>query len=57
MGDANDKVWRELCSAASEEQDSEKLGALVEQIIEAFDDLRRPSNPNRLEPERRPRFG
>lgn len=55
MGDANDKVWRELCSAASEEQDSEKLGALVERIIEAFDDRQRPSNPNRLEPEDRPR--
>ena len=33
----NEKDWRELCAAAAEEPDSEKLISLVNQILEAFD--------------------
>jgi hypothetical protein len=29
--------WRDLCAAAAEEHNSEKLAYLVSQIIEAFD--------------------
>ena len=31
--------WRELCAAASEEPDSEKLVSLVHQILQTFDEL------------------
>jgi hypothetical protein len=31
------KDWRELCAAAVEEPDSERLASLVNQIIEAID--------------------
>ncbi len=34
--------WRELCKAASQEQDSEKLLALVNQINDALSQLGRP---------------
>ncbi len=30
--------WRELCAAAAEEPDSEKLISLVDRILRAFDD-------------------
>ena len=33
----NEKDWRELCAAAAEEPDSEKLISIVNQILEAFD--------------------
>jgi len=33
----NSKGWRELCAAASQERDSDKLFSLVNQILEAFD--------------------
>lgn len=33
----NEKDWRELCAAAAEELDSEKLIIFVNQILEAFD--------------------
>jgi hypothetical protein len=32
------KDWRELCAAAAVEPDSEKLVALVNQILRAFDE-------------------
>lgn len=32
------KDWRELCAAASQETDSEKLVSLVDQILRAFDE-------------------
>jgi hypothetical protein len=32
------KDWRELCVAASQEVDSDKLFSLVNQILEAFDE-------------------
>ena len=32
------KDWRELCAAAAVEPDSEKLVALVDQILHAFDE-------------------
>jgi hypothetical protein len=32
------KDWRELCAAAAVEPDSEKLVALVDQILRAFDE-------------------
>lgn len=30
--------WRELCAAASEESDPERLFSLINQILEAFDE-------------------
>ncbi len=35
--------WRELCAAASEEPDSEKLMSLVNQILQALEELDQPS--------------
>ena len=32
------KSWRELCAAAVDESDPERLAALVKQILEAFDE-------------------
>jgi len=34
--------WRELCEAASKENDSEKLIALVSELVEVLDDRRVP---------------
>ena len=34
----NGKDWRELCAAAAEEPDSERLVSLVNQILRAFDE-------------------
>jgi hypothetical protein len=53
MADSNVRVgkdWRELCAAASEESDSEKLASLVDQILRAFDEdeCDRESVPSRL---------
>jgi len=36
-GERNGKDWRELCVAASQEPDSERLAFLIQQILEAFD--------------------
>ena len=46
MADLNEvgKGWLELCAAASQEPDSEKLGSLVNQIIEALDARNQPSS-------------
>jgi hypothetical protein len=41
------KDWRELCAAASEETDSEKLASLI-QILQAFDERDRESMLSRL---------
>ncbi len=38
MADSKCKDWRELCAAAAEEPDSEKLVSLVNQILQAFDE-------------------
>jgi hypothetical protein len=38
MAESNGKDWRELCAAAAEEPDSEKLVSLVNQILLAFDE-------------------
>ncbi|MGA7684674.1 MAG: hypothetical protein WCC32_17765 [Terriglobales bacterium] len=37
MAESKNTDWRELCSAAANEQDAVKLTYLVSQIIEAFD--------------------
>jgi hypothetical protein len=37
MAESKNTDWRELCSAAANEQDAAKLTYLVNQIIEAFD--------------------
>jgi hypothetical protein len=42
------KDWRELCAAASEETDSEKLASLIGQILQAFDECDRESMFSRL---------
>ncbi len=49
-GKRSGKDWRELCAAASEESDAEKLLSLVHQILRAFDDgdqkpMHGPSKP------------
>lgn len=36
---SNGKDWRELCAAASEEPDSDRLVSLVHQILQAFEEL------------------
>jgi hypothetical protein len=38
MAESNRSDWRELCAAAAEETDSEKLVDLVDQIIKALDE-------------------
>ena len=38
MSQSNGKDWRELCAAAVEDPDSEKLVSLVNQILQAFDE-------------------
>jgi hypothetical protein len=38
MAEQKRKDWRELCAAAAEEHDPEKLANLVEQIIQAIDE-------------------
>jgi hypothetical protein len=38
MAENDGKDWRELCAAAAEEPDSEKLVSLVNQILQAFDE-------------------
>jgi hypothetical protein len=35
---SNGKDWRELCAAAAEERDSDKLVSLVNQILKAIDE-------------------
>lgn len=37
MAKSNGKGWRELCAAAAQEPDSEKLISLINEILEAFD--------------------
>jgi hypothetical protein len=37
MAESNRERWRELCAAAAEEPDSDKLLLLVRQILDAFD--------------------
>jgi len=51
MAQSSGKNWRELCAAASEESDSERLVSLVNQILEAFDESDRESMyPRRPDP-------
>jgi hypothetical protein len=38
MAESDGKHWRELCAAASEEHDSEKLFSLVNQLLAALDE-------------------
>jgi hypothetical protein len=38
MADSTRKDWRELCAAAAEEPDSERLASLVNQILQVFDE-------------------
>jgi hypothetical protein len=45
MAENNQEDWRELCAAAAKEPDSDKLFSLVNQILEAFDDLQKPTTP------------
>ena len=41
----NGNDWRELCAAAAEEFDSEKLINLVNRILQAFDERDQESKP------------
>jgi hypothetical protein len=38
MAEGNRIDWRELCAAAAQEPDSEKLAELVDQLIKALDE-------------------
>ncbi|HEX4425256.1 MAG TPA: hypothetical protein VH079_07640 [Terriglobales bacterium] len=38
MPDPHQDDWRELCAAAANEPDSDKLFSLVNQILKVFDD-------------------
>jgi hypothetical protein len=49
MAKGNSRDWRELCAAAAQESDPEKLSSLVSQIIQAIDEGRLPpSAPDAL---------
>ena len=43
--ESNGTGWKELCVAASEEPDSQKLLSLVNQIIQAFDENEEERGP------------
>ena len=45
QGEPEQEEWRELARQASEEQDSEKLVALVRRVIEAYDAEKRRGAP------------
>jgi len=38
MAERNQKDWRELCAAVTNEVDSEKLDSLVQELIKALDE-------------------
>jgi hypothetical protein len=42
MAERNQKDWRELCTAVVNETDSNKLSSLVQKLVEALDENRRP---------------
>ena len=42
MAERNQKDWRELCTAVVNETDSNKLSSLVQKLVEALDQNRRP---------------
>lgn len=48
MAETDGKNWRELCAAATEEPDSEKLVSLVNQILQVFDERDRTSHALQL---------
>jgi hypothetical protein len=56
MAESKGKDWRELCAAAAQEPDSEKLVSLVNQILQAFDerDQKSSSPPDPLGLARKP---
>jgi hypothetical protein len=50
MPDPHQEDWRELCAAAANEPDSDKLFSLVNQILKAFDDRQeQPKSSHRFE--------
>jgi hypothetical protein len=46
----NKSDWRDLCAAASEERDADKLARLVDQILQAFDERDQESLARRPAP-------
>ncbi len=46
MAERRREDWRELCTAAANEPDSEKLFSLVNQILKAFEDRRKDRTPS-----------
>jgi len=48
MAERTRKDWRELCAAAAEEPDPDKLVSLVKQIIQAIDRRNQGSSPPRV---------
>jgi hypothetical protein len=47
MAENHQEGWRELCAAAAKEPDSEKLFSLVNQILQAFEDDQKKSEPEK----------
>jgi hypothetical protein len=48
MSERNQKHWRELCSAVSNERDSKKLNLLVQELIAALDEHERNPSPSAI---------
>jgi hypothetical protein len=47
MPDPHEDDWRELCAAAANEPDSDKLFSLVNQILKVFDDRQQGSKSSK----------
>ena len=50
MSKINKSDWRDLCAAALEEPDADKLASLVDQILQTFDERDRESLSRRHAP-------
>lgn len=48
MAECDGKDWRELCAAAAEEPDSERLVSLVNQILQVLDEGDEKAWPSNL---------
>lgn len=45
---AEDRTWQELCEAASKEPDSERLMALISELMKALDESKLPARHRAL---------
>lgn len=44
--------WRDLCEAASKEQDPEKLRTIISELIRVLDERKRPQHPPEASPQK-----